>query len=95
MSRIERYSNWCWIDRLEGVDLKDGERLLVRWPNSILQYVCCIVEQRTVDIQDMGNTFGALESFAYAEIDHHGVKARVPLVGMEAKRTTAAEDGKL
>lgn len=87
MSRIERYSNWCWIDRLDGVDLKNGEQLLVRWPDGILQDVRCVVVQRTVDVQDMGNTYGAAESFAYAEIDHHGVKARVPLVGMEAKRT--------
>lgn len=86
MSKIECYSNWCWIDRLDGVDLKNGELLFVKFPDGSAFGVACVVKSRTVDVQDMGHTYGAHESLAYAEIDYHGVKVLVPLVGLEARR---------
>jgi hypothetical protein len=86
MSRVARYSDWCWIDRLDGVDLKHGELLDVHWPDGHAERITCVVHSRGVDIQDMGSKYTATESFAYAEAEHHGVKALVPLVGVEARR---------
>jgi len=86
MNKIECYSNWCWIDRLNGGDLKHGEPLLVRFPDGHEQHVECIVERKTVSVNDHGHTFEALSSRAFAQIDYHGVPCKLPLVGLEARR---------
>lgn len=86
MNRIECYSNWCWIDRLDGVDLKHGERLLVRFPDGHELPIECVIEQKTVPISDHGSRFDATSSRAFAEIYFHGVPCKLPLVGLEARR---------
>ena len=46
MSKIECYSNWCYIDRLDGINLVDGERLEVTFPSGeTLQVTCKIIDQ--------------------------------------------------
>lgn len=86
MSKIERYSNWCWIDRLDGVDLKDGEMLFVRFPDGHHEGITCIVKPRKVSVQDMGSKYDAPESLAFFKIEYHGVTTLVPLVGLDARR---------
>jgi hypothetical protein len=87
MNRIECYSNWCWIDRLDGTDLKHGELLFVRFPDGHAQGVECVVEVKTVPIPEQGSGhYDAYSSRAFAEIDYHGVAVRIPLTGLEARR---------
>lgn len=86
MDKIERYSNWCWIDRLDGVDIQNGEVLFVRFPDGHAQNVTAVVKRRSVPWDDMGHPCSLPESFAYAEIEYHGVKSLLPLVGLEARR---------
>lgn len=87
MNKIERYSDWwCWVDRLDGVDLKDGELLFVRFPDGTAKGVTAVVRDRRVRVSEQGGHYDARESLAYCEIDYHGVSALVPLVGLEARR---------
>lgn len=86
MNKIECYSNWCWIDRLDGVDLKNGELLFVRFPDGHAQGVECIVETKTVRVSEQGGHYDAPSMRAFAEIIYHGVPVKLPLVGLEARR---------
>lgn len=86
MNKIERYSNWCDIDRLDGVDIYDGEPLFVRFPDGACKGVEVVVKQSTYPVSEQGGQWNHRESLAYAQIDYHGVKALVPLVGLEARR---------
>jgi hypothetical protein len=86
MNKIERYSQWCEIDRLEGVDVKNGELLFVRFPNGHAQGVTAVVKVRNTSVSEQGGQYTMRESIAYAEAEYHGVKILVPLVGLEARR---------
>jgi hypothetical protein len=86
MNKIERHSNWSYFDRLDGVVLKNGERLSVRFPDGFFSEIVVRVVERSIPISDHGHTYDGTESFAFVELDHHGVVALVPLVGLEARR---------
>jgi len=83
---IERYSNWCSIDRLDGVDLRDGEELLVKWPNGQHEVIVIKVRTGSFQVSDHGHSYDAHESLACFVTDYCGVRAEVPLVGVLAKR---------
>jgi hypothetical protein len=72
MSRIERYGNW--FDCLDRIKIKNGERLLVRFPNGTEETITACVRDDTT------------AAFAYAQISYHGVFTLVPLLGLEARR---------
>jgi len=86
MNKIEWYSNWCWIDQLDDGDLKHGELLFVRFPDGHAQGLECIIETQNIRVGEQGGHYDAPSQRAFAEIDYHGVKAKVPLVGLEARR---------
>ena len=85
MNRIERYLNWCSIDRLDGLDLNDGELLIVAWPDGQLQQVQICVARRTFSHGNPCDGEG-IESHAFAVAYHRGVQVKVPLLGLEAQR---------
>lgn len=91
MNKIERdrsrvCRNWCSIDRLDGNDLKDGDRLILKWPDGQMQSVVIIVERKSVMYPDHGGSFKVTESHAYVVAYHRGVRVQVPIVGLEAAR---------
>lgn len=88
MNRIETYSNWCYLDRLDGKDLVDGEVLIVKWPDGQLQQTKIMVERKTQTYQDHGHNGEMPVSHAYVLAYHRGVQVRVPLVGLEAQRVS-------
>ena len=86
MNKIERYSNWCYVDRLDGTDLVDGEILIVKWPDGQLQQVKIVVERKSQSYQDHGIRNEMPVSKAHILAYHRGVQVKVPLVGLEAQR---------
>lgn len=86
MNRIERYSEWCSIDRLDGKDLVHGEKLILRWPDGKLQQTEIVVEKNGYEISDHGAPYTAIRSHAFIAITFRGISVNVPLVGLEAQR---------
>lgn len=62
------------VDRLDGVDLQEGERLRVRWPAGM-------IEEHVIHVEEIG---GSLKAFI--EVNHLGAKAKVYLHGLQAER---------
>ncbi len=88
--RVEVYSNWCSIDQLDGVALQNGDRLRVRWPDGREEVVAVTVVDESYEGSDHGHSCRIFVSRAYHSFAHHGVIARVPLVGLEARREKIA-----
>ncbi len=86
MNKIERNTNWCSIDTLDGTQLTDGETLIVKWPDGQLQQLKVSVESGTFEIGEQGGNYSAQQSHAYVLSYHRGVQVRVPLYGLEAQR---------
>lgn len=86
MSKIECYSNWCYIDRLDGINLVDGERLEVTFPSGeTLQVTCKIIDQ-SYDEMEMGRPTRIPVHRAYIQTKWKGQPCNVSLTGLEAKR---------
>lgn len=85
MNRIEQFSNWCWIDQLDGHDLDDGDELIVKWPDGFLEQVKIHVIRKSVDTQDHGVLTSVTDSRAYYRTTVRDVPVLVPLVGLEAQ----------
>lgn len=86
MKKIERYNNWCEIDRLDGVDIKDKERLRVKFPNGEILEITVSVFFSSYEISDMGTPYTIPCYKAYLETKWKGQECLVPLVELEAER---------
>jgi hypothetical protein len=89
------YSNWGDWEQLDGKTLVDGEALRVTWPDgSTLDALVKVVDHGQA-ISDHGSSYTGSRVRAYVEIDYRGVRALVPIRGLEAERrlheTTAGE----
>lgn len=75
MKPVELYSSWCYIDYLDGKELKEGERVLIQWPDGLFQSaVCC------TDVKYQSSHEGEIRhQFVYINVPSHGVNARVYL----------------
>ena len=84
---VETWGDWgTRVDRLDGIRLTAGELLAVQWPDGSLMTIEVELDYRTEPVSDMGHTYTAEVSLAQAVVDYHGVKARVPLTGLPARR---------
>jgi hypothetical protein len=83
MKKVETYSNWCYLDQLDGDTLEDGEGLRVRWPNGKETKEKAVVEKSSYMMSDMGSPYEMHVSKAFVEADVHGAKCLVRLVGQE------------
>lgn len=89
MSKIERYSNWCSYDRLDGKDVVDGERLTIAWPNGAITTERVWIDKRPEgSYADCSGSHDIPTSHAYVLINHFGVSGRVYIVGLTAMRAT-------
>lgn len=86
MSRIERYSNWCEIDRLDSIDLKEGEFLQVFWPNGDIEILVCGINSHSYTISDHGHPYSVPVREAYIHANYKGQPIKVELLGLEAQR---------
>ena len=77
MTKIEVYSDWCSYDRLDGIDLQDGEMLEIEWPDGVRE--TCMVKIKTTSYRHIehGSFFDEPIRESYFELDIHGMK--VPL----------------
>lgn len=87
MKKIETYSNWCYIDRLDGRDIDPegemvGELVNVLWPDKTLEKgLLLCVERSTERYTDHGTTGTMPNHKAYLQVDLHGLTQRVYLRG--------------
>lgn len=86
MSKIVKYSNWCHFDRLNDVDLVDGERLRVTWPDGKREAIQVVVETSSYQISDHGHPYDVPVRRAFARVRYRGLDVLVRLVGLEAER---------
>lgn len=73
---IKVYSNWCYIDQLDGKDIKPGERVEVRWPDGTTSMSVLGLDMKTFTYYDHGNTRKGPDHFAYVEERVHGLPFR-------------------
>jgi hypothetical protein len=76
MGKVEVGGNWSYIDELDGVPLKDGERLRVQWPDGSITEETCGVENGTFKYTDMGHEGTGSDVKAYLTIQVRGIEAR-------------------
>ena len=89
--KIETYSNWCHFDRLDGVDLVDGDRLIITFPDGKERLVKAIVQREDYTTYEQGGHHTNIPvRRAYAETSVWGVPVKLPLAGLEARRASSA-----
>lgn len=86
MSKVTADKNYCDIDKLDGVELKDGERLKVTFPDGKTKKVEVVLHERNEPYNDMGHTYTMPVRKAHFTLDYHGWELDFPLEGLEAKR---------
>lgn len=86
MKQIVEYSNWGWIDRLDGQDLEDGEQILIHWPDDTILRETVVLVRTEETIMEMGRPYSTTRSKAYVKRTIHGVAVKVPIVGLMAER---------
>ena len=88
MNKIERNNNnWYYVDRLDGVDLQDGELLEIVFPDGETTLAIITVEASYNTVKDIDHSSRYLTtSIAFITTDYHGILLKVPLVGLEARR---------
>ena len=86
MSTVEIYSNWCYIDRLDGKALEDKERIRLQWPDGTTGIYEIAVKKGSGITADHGHDYEYPISEAFAVVSVHGAQAYVRLVGMMAER---------
>jgi hypothetical protein len=88
MNKIERKGDWgSYEEMLDGVTLKDGEPIIVRWPDGDLQPIIVKIVSPSGTVRDMGNVCPTSQRTSYHVASHHSIEVLVPLVGLEAQRS--------
>lgn len=87
MSKILAHTaDYCDIDRLDGVDLVDGEKLKVTFPDGKTKKVKVSLHESTQPYSDHGHVYTMPVKKAHFTLDYHGHELDFPLEGLEAKR---------
>ena len=86
MSPIKRNSNWASIDELDDIAIRNGELLIVQWPDGTLQQLAAIVESGHIDCGEQGGVYKGTLSHAFAAGVIRGIGVRIPLVGLPTQR---------
>ena len=74
------FSNWCYLDSLDGDVLADGVRLLVTWPDGSTSTEKITVIQRNETVHDMGHDCQILVTEAYVKSVVRGATLKVCLL---------------
>jgi len=86
MNAIERYSDWGYWDRLDGINLKDDEELIIEWPDGQLEQTRISVVDATIQVSDHGKSYDSHSTRCFVKRFFRGVQVEVPLVGLKAQR---------
>lgn len=78
---IETYRNWCDYDRLDGVDLWNGEPLLLKMPDGTERECTVVLKESSYRISDMGSPYDVPVKTAYVEVPVNGAVAKMRLAG--------------
>ena len=79
MKKVEIYSNWCYCDSLDGIVLKDGERIKVQWPDKTTSKEVVHIEDCSYTGSDHGHPCDIKVTKAYVKTLCKGVKSLVRL----------------
>jgi hypothetical protein len=82
---IRTYSNWCYIDRLDGVDLENGEKLVIQFPDGSEEEHTIKVKKFESSASDHGHTVSIPHSEAYIVLEYRGHKVEVRAAGLMAR----------
>jgi len=85
MKKIERYSNWCEIDRLDGVDLQDGEQLKVQWEDGTISIETVFVDKFHQRMSEQGGYYDVPYSIAHIYANCRGTKTPIKLIDSNIK----------
>ncbi len=84
--KIYRYTaDWCSYDRLGDKNLKDGQILLLRWPNDKITEHTIVVDKGYRMESDHGHPCEIPTSHAYVWLYHEGLPIKVSVLGLEAQ----------
>lgn len=74
------------LDTLDRVVLRDGETLVLEWPDQQQETVVIGVVSRSFERNDSDHTVQAWDSRAFVRRFHRGVQVEVPIEGLHARR---------
>jgi hypothetical protein len=83
---IDRYSNWGYMDSLDGWTLVDGEVLRLQWPDGTVTTETIGVELGTMRYSDHGHDCTGPDHKAYITTTHHGHTQRIYIHDFLAER---------
>lgn len=87
MNKIETYSNWCYIDRLGGRDLLDGELIELQWPDGgPTEIVRVNIDRPYQTYSDHGHVYEMPVAKAFVTAEHRGAPVKIYIAGMMAQR---------
>lgn len=97
MNKVEEYSNWCYVDQLDGETLEDGEKIICLFPDGKKSEYQVKVDNSSYMISDHGSPWEVHVSKAYIGIEYNGVPARIRLYdsGILCERLNEKPDKKL
>jgi hypothetical protein len=88
MNEPTLYSNWGYWDHLDGVELREGERVRVQWPDDTVTEETIRIEARDHEENDHGHRVTIPDRWAYFEKRVAGLTGRVYI------RTAKTEGGR-
>ena len=77
--RCVTYSNWCCIDKLDGEEFANGEKVYAKWPDGGVTREKIRYVKGTDVVYDMGHNYDAPDYRAFIDVTFRGVKVAVPL----------------
>lgn len=97
MKKVEVYSNWCHYDVIDGTQIKNGDKIKVRWPNGTETTHVVKVESTVVHYVGHGGGDDIPISKAFVTIEYNGSTCSVRLVeaGVEAEVIEPAPPSKV
>lgn len=84
--KVETDGNWCEIDKLNGKQLKDGEKLIIQFADGTEETHSITVLEDSRQVSDMGNPWTIPISRAFIKIKYHGTEKPIRIVGLKARR---------
>jgi len=87
-SKVVETSNWNYVDKDAYGEFRNGECVVVRWPDGSLEHKTVTVKESGMHISEQGVRGGTYIPVrkAYIEVEHNGEKIMTTLVGLEVSR---------
>ena len=86
--QVIKKSNWAYWDELDGAPLRDGEVLIIEWPDQTRTTNICHIQRDIFKYSDHGVECEGPDEKAYTIIPIYGLNVKVPLAqeGILCKR---------